>query len=270
MIILAIGQYKLIEKLLITLVLIMSTVFIITAIVSIPDLTALMKGLFIPQLTSENSWPVIALIGTTIVPYNLFLHASAISQKWTQASQLSQVRKENVVAVLLGGFISMAIVITGAATVSGTEVQGLTDMAAQLEPLLGSWATYFLGIGLFAAGISSAITAPLAAAYAAKGIFGWSGDITNWKFKLVWLIIILIGISFSLSGYKPIEVIQIAQVANGILLPIIALFLLRLCNNNELMGEHTNNAWQNMIGILIICVCILLSFKSLNGVFNFI
>jgi Mn2+/Fe2+ NRAMP family transporter len=265
------GNFKRIQNFLIGLVLIMSVVFLTTAIMVGPNLSELMKGLLIPKASTDEMLTVIALIGTTVVPYNLFLHASSIQQKYDQPDKLSDLRKENIVAIVLGGLISMCIVITSAgAGVEGGEVKNASDMAIQLEPLLGSWSTYFLSIGLFAAGISSAITAPLAAAYAARGILGWDEGIKHIKFKMVWMIILGIGVLFSMLSFNPISIIQFAQVANGILLPLVAIFLLYIINRKELLGDYVNSTIQNILGFIVIFVAIMVGFRSLNSVFHFL
>ncbi|MEM7298752.1 MAG: Nramp family divalent metal transporter [Bacteroidota bacterium] len=270
LIVLLAGKFKLIERILIGLVIVMSLVFLITAIVVKPDFSEILFGLFIPSLNSSNQLAILALIGTTVVPYNLFLHASSVSKKWKDTSELSSLRKENAVAISLGGLISMAIVITSAATIFSGGVSGINEMAVQLEPLLGSWAKYFLAAGLFAAGISSAITAPLAAAYTAKGIFGWSGNENEWKFRLIGIVVLSIGTLFSMLGYKPVSVIQVAQIANGILLPVVVFFLVYISNKKSLLGKYVNKPWQNILSILVILISLIISFRSLNSVFNFI
>lgn len=268
--ILFIGKFKHIERILIVLVIVMSLVFVLTAIVVKPDFSAIFSGLFIPSFTSNNQLAILGLIGTTIVPYNLFLHASSVSQKWKKEEDLIDLQKENAVAIGLGGIISLAIVITSAATIYGKGVAGISEMALQLEPLLGSWAKYFLAIGLFAAGISSSITAPLAAAYTARGIFGWKTDAHDIRFRSVWIFILLIGTIFSMVGYKPIQVIQVAQIANGILLPVIVFFLIYLCNKQSLLDKHVNKNWQNVLAGLVVIISLIVSFRSLNSVFTFI
>ena len=269
-IILFVGKIRLLEQVLIGLVILMSVIFFVTAIVVQPDIVSMLKGLFVPSFTSKNSIAILGLIGTTIVPYNLFLHASSVSQKWKKKEDLSDLRKENAVAIGLGGLISMAIVVTSAASLYGRDISGMNAMASQLEPLLGSWAKYFLALGLFAAGISSAITAPLAAAYTAKGIFGWDMNLKSWKFRVIWGIILVLGTVFSMLGYKPIQVIQIAQVANGILLPIIVIFLVYLCNKRSLLDNYINKWWQNGLAIMVILLSLIVAFRSFNSVFEFI
>ncbi|GAB4233094.1 MAG: Nramp family divalent metal transporter [Ekhidna sp.] len=268
--ILFIGRVKWIERILIGLVLLMSVVFILTALLVKPDLGSIVSGLFTPSITEKNQLAILGLIGTTIVPYNLFLHASSVSQKWKKAEELKSLQVENGVAIGLGGLISMAIVITSAATLFGVGVSGINEMATQLEPLLGRWAKYFLATGLFAAGISSAITAPLAAAYAAKGIFGWEDGMKDTKFRLVWATILVVGTLFSLLSYKPIEVIQIAQVANGILLPVIVFFLIYLSNKRNLLDRFVNKWWQNALATVVIIISLAVSFRSLNSVFGIV
>lgn len=270
-IILAVGSSKIIERSLIGLVGIMSLVFVTTAIVVQPDLGEILKGLLIPKASAEQFLTVVALIGTTVVPYNLFLHASVVQNKYKNADELPDLRRENNVAIILGGFISAAIIITSATALFGERgISNASDMAAQLEPLLGSWSGYFLGAGLFAAGISSAITAPLAAAYAAKGILGWEEGTSSFRFKSIWMVILVIGVTFSMLGINPVQIIQFAQVANGILLPLVAGFLLYIMNKSSLLGEYVNSKVQNILALAVILVTILISFRSLNSVFQFL
>ncbi len=269
LIILSVGKTKVLERILIGLVFTMSLVFIVTAVLAKPDIMSLAKG-FIPSINSSNQLSVLALIGTTVVPYNLFLHASTIKNKWKNNSQLRDVRIENSVAIILGGVISTAIVITSASTIYGSDISGMNEMAKQLEPLLGNWAKVFLTVGLFAAGVSSSITAPLAAAFTAKGIFGWSKGVTDPRFRIVWFVVLLSGVVISVGGFKPIRIIQVAQIANGILLPIIVFFLLYLCNKRNLLGAYVNNTWQNALGILVIAMSLIISLRSLNSVFDFL
>ena len=123
---------------------------------------------------------------------------------------------------------------------------------------------------MFAAGITSAITAPLAAAYVANSCFGWNAGLKDFKFRLVWFIILLIGIIFSSFKINPIEIIKFAQVANGILLPVIALFLFWIANNSGLLKNHKNTHIQNAVLILILITTIVLGLKSILKVFEFI
>ena len=256
------GNYKLLEKVFIALVLLMSLSFLVTAIITKPDVMGILEGMFVPSIPNESILTVIALVGTTVVPYNLFLHASLVSEKWKSEGDLKTARRDTVVAIVLGGVVSMAIIIAAAAIPDG-EVKTVLDMAKGLEPLFGDAAKYFMGIGLFAAGVTSSITAPLAAAYVANSCFGWNAGLKDLRFKLVWMIILALGVLFMSLNIKPIEIIKLAQIANGILLPFIAIFLLWVVNRSTVMGKYRNSLFQNGIGVVIILLALLLGAKSI-------
>lgn len=263
------GNYKIIERILVGLVILMSLCFLITAIIVRPDLGELLRG-FIPHNIKPNLLLILGLIGTTVVPYNLFLHASIISKKWTAKSDLKDVRRENAVSIILGGLISGLIIVTAAATASSTsEVKTASDLAIQLVPVFGDSAKYLMGIGLMAAGCSSALTAPLAAAYAAKGLFGWDCDEKDMKFRAVWICILLIGIVITIIGTKPILIIKFAQITNAILLPFIAGFLLWISNSKKILEKYTNDLILNLLAGLILLITVALGIKSLNSIFSF-
>lgn len=266
-IILYIGNYKLLEKSLISLVIVMSLSFVITAVLTRPDFYNIVKGLFIPSFPEGSILTIMALIGTTVVPYNLFLHASIVREKWKNKTDLKKVRKDTIVSISLGGVISIAIIICAVA-ITTTEVTGAEDLAMGLEPLFGIYAKYFLAVGLFAAGITSAITAPLAAAYVAQECFNWEYDLKSRKFRSIWIVILVLGVIFSSTGFKPIEVIKFAQVANGILLPIIAGFLLWVMNRSSVLGKYRNTKFQNILGLIIVLITLVLGIKSIAKVFN--
>ncbi|MEP1488624.1 MAG: Nramp family divalent metal transporter [Algibacter sp.] len=266
-ILLYIGNYKLLEKVLVTLVILMSLAFFVTAIMTKPNIGDILKGIFMPQFPRDSILTVIGLIGTTVVPYNLFLHAALVKEKWHHTSDLKYARKDTLIAIVFGGLVSMCIIISAAA-IQSQDINSTTDLAKSLEPLFGSFAKYFLAIGLFSAGITSAITAPLAAAYVASGCLGWQSNLKSRKFRGVWMFILLLGVLFSSLNIKPIDIIKFAQVANGILLPVIAGFLIWIMNKSSILGVYKNNTKQNVFGFIILLISILLSVATLNKVFQ--
>ena len=210
----------------------MSLSFLITFFITKPDWVEMLSGLLKPTIPTGAMLTVIALIGTTVVPYNLFLHAASASRKWQHPEQLQEARNDLYLSIPIGGLISIAIVSTAASAFFGEQIaiQNVADLAPALQPIFGNFAKYFMAIGLFAAGISSAVTAPLAAAFALSGILDLSNQLNSKSFKTIWLSILVIGVIVSSSGYKPVSIIWFAQVANGILLPIVTLFLLWVMN----------------------------------------
>ncbi len=261
------GSYKALERTFVFLISLMSVSFLLTAIITKPNVLVLFKGLFVPTFPQESILTIIALIGTTIVPYNLFLHASLVSEKWKSKEGLNKIKWDTVLSIGLGGIVSMGIIVAAAA-IPLEEVNSAMDLALGLEPLFGDAARYCMGIGLFAAGITSSITAPLAAAYVAKSCFGWDATLKDKRFRGIWIAILLVGVTSSQLGFTPIEIIKFAQVANGILLPVIVVMLVWIVNKTNVMGEYRNSLLQNILGILVIGVCLVLGIKSIGKVFG--
>lgn len=266
-IVLFIGNYKVLEKSLIFLVIIMSVSFVITAVITKPDFLKLIEGLFIPKFPKGSILIIIGLIGTTVVPYNLFLHASLVKEKWNKVSDLKFARNDTIIAIVIGGIVSMCIVISSA-SLEIDSINNAADLAKGIEPLYGYSSKYILAVGLFSAGITSAITAPLAAAYVTTGCLGWPMKMKSVKFRTVWMFILIIGVISSSLGFKSIEIIKFAQVANGILLPVVAGLLIWIVNKKSVLGKFKNSKWQNLTGLMILIITIFLGLKSILKVFE--
>ena len=260
------GNYKIIERSLIILVLLMSLSFFLTAIITRPDISALLAGIFTPNVNEKSILIVLGLIGTTVVPYNIFLHSSLVIEKWDSIKELKTARIESFISIFLGGIVSLSIIVT-AASVNTQDVDSIIDLAKGLEPLYGKFAIYFLGIGLFASGITSSITAPLAASYVAKSCFGWKGSMKSTKFRLVWILVLLFGVIVSMIDINPIEIIKFAQFSNSLLLPIIAIILLWIVNNNRITGSQYSYNYQNIFGAIIIIISIVLGARGIISIF---
>ena len=258
---------KWIENVLILLVLLMSAAFLLTFLLIRPDIGALLRG-FVPTIPEGGLLTAIALIGTTIVPYNLFLHAASVRERW-DTEQLPEAQLDNTISIGIGGLVSMTILATAAASLFGSDktIENAVDMAEQLTPLFGSLATVTLGAGLFAAGLTSAITAPLATGYIVQEIFKSSNS--RRPFQIGALIVIISGTLASLLGYRPVELIFVAQIANGLLLPIIAIFLLRLANDKNLLGQYANGLMANILGAAILLITTALGFRLIARALGF-
>lgn len=245
------GGYKVIEKLMIILIIIMGITFITTMFVAGPDILELLKGAFVPGIPSGSILLVIALIGTTVVPYNFFIHAQTASEKWGDTSKISDMRFDTILMISVGGLITAAILITAGALIQGTEVTSVVELAAPLEPLMGGLAPVFISVGLFAAGFSSAIASPMGAAATVSSFMHWKGGFTNKKYKMIFALVIIIGIITSAIGFEPLEVLLIAQALNGLILPIIAIFIMIVINKKGLMGNFKNPLALNIAGYVI-------------------
>ena len=268
-----VGSYKLVEKILTGIVVLMGVVFFVTALFSPVDWGAVAAGLFTPQLpagqeASKGILTAVGLIGTTIVPYNLFLHASGAAERFKDPEQIADARFDTVLSIGLGGIISMAILICAAANIygnTGITVSNGKDMAMALEPLLGSWATFMIGVGLLAAGFSSAITAPLSAAYAVNGVLGWGKTLKDIKFKVIWMIVLMLGCVMAVTlGKSPTQLILVAQAANAILLPIMAFFVMYVANGKAL-GKWRNHAFANICGVVFIVITLFMCYRNMSS-----
>ncbi|MHB1224032.1 MAG: Nramp family divalent metal transporter [Gemmatimonadaceae bacterium] len=258
------GSYRTIERVMVAMVLLMSVVFLVTAASVGADAGELVRGALVPTVPAGSSLVVLGLVGTTIVPYNLFLHASAARERFSGEGALGEARADSAVAIGLGGVVSMAIVVTAAAAAARGvgSADSAADMARQLEPLLGDWARQFFAAGLLAAGLTSAITAPLAAAYALAGVFGWRSDLRDRRLRMVWGAVLCTGVGFALAGVRPVPAIVFAQAANGLLLPLIALFLLIVMNDRVLLGRATNGWLANTLGIVVVALSTVLGVRA--------
>ena len=253
--------YKTLEQVFVVLVGLMGLCFLIAAIMTQPNVLDIGKNLVVPNLPEDGLLTVIALVGTTVVPYNLFLHASLVKEKWKSKDDLKTAKWDTIISIGLGGLVSMAILVTAAAAPL-SQVNNVMDLAIGLEPLFGKGAIYFIASGLLAAGITSAITAPLAAAFVASSCLGWEG-MKDRRFKLVWMSILALGVFFLSFDIKPIQIIQFAQIANGMVLPIMAILLLWIVNRGSVMGDQKNSLTQNIFGLIIVAFSIFLGVKSI-------
>ena len=255
---------KALTQVLAGLVAVMSVLFVATMLLAPVDWSAALRGLLTPSLPGGSLVKVIALIGTTVVTYNLFLHASAAKEYWAgEAPKRAWRRELTGMAVFLpaGGVISLAILMAGATLARADAAVGsVAELAPLLEPVAGGAARLLFGLGLFAAGVTSAVTAPLAAAAGIREIFGWPDDPRHWRYRAVWLSVLLTGLVFGLLGRNPLEVIIAAQAANGLLLPFIAGFMLYLTARQKAL---TLPRWYVGIGVLVVVVCAGLGARTL-------
>ncbi|WP_456394452.1 Nramp family divalent metal transporter [Thermococcus sp.] len=262
------GSYKLVEKFLTILVVIMGFAFLIDMFAAKPDWGQVAVHLIKPSIPGGALTIVLALIGTTVVPYNLFLHSSSVLEKgWKGWEGIKIMRWDAGIGIFLGGLFSWAILITAAAVLhpQGITIKSAGDMAVQLEPLLGKGAAVFFALGLFAAGMTSAVTAPLAGAYAIQQSLGLPRNMKDKYFRLWLMLIMLSGLGFGTmvfaTGRSPIEAIIFAQAVNGVLLPIVAWMLLYAANKREYLGEYTNGLVSNVLGSIAVITATVLGIR---------
>ena len=161
--------------------------------------------------------------------------------------------------------MSAGILVVGTAVAGDLTFEGLGSVLAET---LGGWATSLFALGLFAAGFSSSVTAPLAAALTVKGLLADPDD-PAWgprsvRYRATWGSVLAVGIAFGLSGVRPIPVILLAQALNGLLLPLVALFLFLAVNDRRRLGEAVNGPFANGVTALVVAVTVLLGLVQLS------
>jgi Mn2+/Fe2+ NRAMP family transporter len=255
------GSTRLVAQVLGFVVAFMGLCFVTTAILIGPSLWELIQGGVVPRFPGGSELLILALIGTTVVPSNIFL-GSGLSHE----QSIKEMRFSLGTAIVLGGLISLSVLIVGTALAGSFTFEALAD---QLVVQLGDWAVYLLGFGLYAAGFSSAITASLAAAITAKSLAADGRDHPGWqpdgaKYRAVWGAVLAIGVGFGVAQVQPIPAIILAQALNGVILPIIAVYLLLMVNNaQELSPQMINSTSYNVLMGLVVFITIILGFTNL-------
>lgn len=254
------GHMRNISRLLGILVGLMAVIFMLLSVHIKYEFKTLIYHLLIPRIPAFSGIYLIGLIGTTIVPYNLFL-GSGISHH----QNLSDTRFGLGSAILIGGMITLFILLSGTLFSTDFSFNGVYSF---LKDKIGNWAGYGFALGLFAAGFTSSITAPLAAAITVKSVIKKLSRTENqakWYFRGTWLSVLSIGTLFSFLKYQPDVLIVMAQAINGLILPFVAFYLYIILNDRSLLGKKFINApWYNMITLMVIAVTIFL------GLFHFL
>ena len=258
------GRYRSLERILMVLVALMALMFSLSAVVMVLNSEGADIRLLPSAPSDRSEWIVLALIGTTVVPYNLFLHASLVQRKWADGVPLDQAmsaaRRDLAISLAIGGIVTIAVMVTAAYLYRGGAAPSqLSDLPAQLAPIAGPFAEMAFALGLLAAGLSSALTAPLAASLTLEGVFHRDSQPSRWLFRSTWAVVLLCGAGFAVTSRQPVELILIAQVTNALLLPLLALILILLAARTSIMGQHASRAWQSGVALLAAMVCAYLS-----------
>src|ERR1700739_4682395 len=273
------GSYKPVERILILFSLIYFT-YPISALLAHPDWHQALKDTFVPVINNHADYIllVVGLVGTTITPWMQFYLQASIVEKGIGKRQYALSRWDVVLGCIVTDVIAFFIVVACAATlyVNGNHnISDAADAAVALKPLAGKWASLLFAVGLVNAAMLSAAILPLATAYnICEGLGVESG--VNKKFSeaptfyWIYTFLILGGASFVLIPHLPlIKLILFSQVANGVPLPFVLIFMLKLVNKTELMGTYTNSRLGNIIAwstsVIMIGLTIALVWTQITG-----
>jgi Mn2+/Fe2+ NRAMP family transporter len=240
--------------------------FLITAFMVPFEMQGFLKGAFLPSIPVGSELLILGLIGTTVVPYNLFL-GSGMKHNQT----VREMKASLFIAIGLGGLISVAVLVTGTAIAGSFSFEAL---AGELSRLIGPAGPWLLGLGLFGAGLSSTLTAALAGAITASSILERSTQEKIWSqggtgFRSVWGGILITGMIFGLLDVQPVPAIILAQALNGIFLPLIAIVLFLLINNSDLIQPgHQNSTFYNFLTAVVVYLTFLIGCTNLLRVYT--
>ena len=215
----------------------------------------------------------------TITPYMFFYLQSSVADKGLGPEELRFEQADAVLGALWTNVIALFIIIATATTIFGTgiRIESAEDAALALRPLAGDAAGVLFAFGLFGASVLAATVMPLTTSYAVCESFGWESGVSR-RFSeapvfmgLFTALIVIGAVVVLIPGLPLIGLILASQLLNGILLPVILVFMLRLANNPRIMGRHTNPRWLNvlawaMTGLVIALTLVLLA-TSLASLF---
>ncbi len=269
------GSYAWVEK----IFLIMSLVFFaypVAAILARPDWGEVARGAFIPSLQTDPAYLflLVGLLGTTISPFMLFFQQSSTVERGVARRHYGPERLDAHTGAIFSNLIAITMIIATAATLhraGQTRIETAADAAQALEPIAGPAASALFGIGLLGASLLAGAVLPLTTAYAVSEVFGMPKGV-NLDFRRAPLFfglfsgMIVLGVVVSLLPNLPvIQLLVAVQVLNGILLPILLLFILRLINEERLMGGLKNTRLYNILGwgtFVLITVAVLIMLGS--------
>ena len=254
------GSYRHVEKILLLFSLVYFA-YPISAFLSHPDWHAALKQTLIPTgniRSSEYLVMVVGLIGTTITPWMQFYLQASIVEKGITRKQYAMSRWDVIVGCFVTDIVAFFIVVACGATlyVTGThDIADAADAAVALKPLAGQFAALLFAVGLVNAALLSAAILPLATTYNVCEGLGFESGI-NKKFReapyfySIYTLLIAFGAGVVLIPHVPlIKLILLSQVSNGVLLPFVLFFMLKLVNRTDLMEQYTNSRLANVIAV---------------------
>ncbi|MGE5558077.1 MAG: Nramp family divalent metal transporter [Bacillota bacterium] len=268
------GSYQKAERFFLILSLIYFT-YIMAGFKVNPDWHQVLRSTFIPvfQWNTGFIFMFIAMIGTTITPWMQFYLQASVVDKGIDVKYYKYEKADVFIGAFITDFVAFFIIITTAATLfktGGVTINTADQAARALIPLAGNYAAWLFALGLFGASLLGAFILPLSTAYAVTEAFGFEngldkkfGDAKVFYGIITFFIVLGAGSVLFTSEKDLIKIMLISQEINGILVPVILIYMLKLTNNKEIMGEYTNSrffniiAWSTAIFIIILTAFLL-------------
>jgi Mn2+/Fe2+ NRAMP family transporter len=262
------GTYQTVEKVFIAFSMLLLS-YIVAGFMAKPDWSEVARHTFMPTVEWNSNFLTlfVGTVGTTIAPWMQFYLQSSIADKGITIKNYSYERIDTILGAIVADVIAFFIILSTASALypHGITIESAKDAALALKPFVGTYAPIVFGIGLFGASVMAAAILPLSTSYAICEAFGWESGLDN-KFEdapvffILYTALIIIGSCIVLfSSQLLVHIMLIAQVINGILVPVILIYMLKLTNNRRLMGEYVNSAIYNTIAWVTVIFTIALT-----------
>jgi manganese transport protein len=261
--------YKVLEKIMVTMVGIMLLSFLFTVLIAKPNLLEVL-GALKPSIPPGALLLVVALVASSFSIGGAFYQSYLVQERGWDVSSSSQAKREAFTGILVLGLISGMILISAATILypQGIQVNSASDMGKALEPLYGNLATHVFMLGLFGASFSSLIGNATIGGTLFADALGLGRDLNSKPVKLLISLVIVLGAAIALVfGRLPLELIVFAQGVTVFVVPFIGIGMFILASDKMLMGVLANSRGAQVGGILGILVLLLLAITNFNTIF---
>ncbi len=271
------GSYRSVEKVFLT-----ACVFYVSYIAAgflvRPDWFHVVRAVAVPTFRTDSAFLVmlVGLVGTTIAPWQQFYLQASIVDKGLMAKDIRVARIDVIAGSILVNVVAFFIILACAATLfkAGVKIETAKDAALALRPLAGPYCTWLFAFGLFNASMFSAAILPLSTAYTVCEAFGWESSLDK-KFSeapqfygLYCFTIFFSGLVILIPTLPLVPIMFISQVINGLVLPVVLVFMLLLINDSSIMGDHTNGFFLNLVSWSVVIMLAVLSIVMIFSGFS--
>lgn len=242
------GSYKRVQNIFLMLSCVFAT-YIVAAFLAQPDWSETFQHTLVPAASSDLSFLslTVAMVGTTIAPWMMFFAQSNVVEKGVRVRDLPYQRIDAVTGAVVGCIVAWFIIVTTGTVLfpQGIEVESAEAAAAALEPFAGEYAKALFAIGLVAASLLAACVLPLTTAFVICEAFGWEAGVSfTWKeaplFKGIFTFVIFVSaVVILIPSLDLMGIMLTAQFVNGVILPVLLVFMAIICTDKHVMGKYT-------------------------------
>ena len=274
------ADYRTVEKVFLSVMLVFLA-YVASALLAGPDWGAVGQALVTPDLGDLDPallLLMVAVVGTTITPYMQFYLQSAVAEKGIDEEELPLTQADAVVGAVWTNVIAVFIVVATATTLyaAGITIHDAADAAQALGPVAGGLSSLLFAVGLFGASVLAATIMPLSTAFVICEAFGWESGVGH-RFRdapaffgLYTFVLFAGALVVMIPIVDPIGLIVGSQYLQGLLLPIVLIFMLKLVNDRVLLGRHVNGRLRNVlavacVGIVVVLDLVLLGSAAASG-----